>query len=226
VVGDDSGNWWLAASWRNNPAESLAGPAQRFTWPHRSELLVTVPDIPQGVTGVAFFAARQTSEPVRTDLHWVAEINQAARTVIIPSMSGTWSNDRAPVGESSFTDQQPGEIRSALGNFRVDGSGAGTWGPLEFHEDGTMSGLPKVASGHAAMTNQVAGQTTSMVVTLPVGLFSSTPTVLDTPNTSVPYTTVRGVSAGSITPDSFTLYVNRTNSTNTGVSWFAIERTD
>src|SRR5690606_3709464 len=47
VVGDDSGNWWLAASWRNNPAESLAGPAQRFTWPHRSELLVTVPDIPQ-----------------------------------------------------------------------------------------------------------------------------------------------------------------------------------
>src|SRR5690606_19316692 len=118
-------------------------------------------------------------------LHWVAEINQAARTVIIPSMSGTWSNDRAPVGESSFTDQQPGEIRSALGNFRVDGSGAGTWGPLEFHEDGTMSGLPKVASGHAAMTNQVAGQTTSMVVTLPVGLFSSTPTVLVTPNTSV-----------------------------------------
>ena len=225
VVGDDSGNWWLAASWRDDPAESLVGPAQRFTWPHRAELLVTVPDIPQGVTGVAFFAARQTSEPVRTDLHWVAEINQAARTVIIPSMSGTWSTDRAPVSVPSFTDQQPGEIRSALGNFQVDGLGAGTWGPLTFHDDGTMTGLPKVAAGYAAMTNQVAGQTTSMVVTLPAGLFTSAPSIQVTAATSVPYTTVRGVTASNASTDSFTLYVNRTNTTNTGVYWFAIDRT-
>ena len=225
VVGDDSGNWWLAASWRDNPAESLAGPAQRFTWPHRAELLVTVPDIPQGVTGVAFFAARQTSEPVRTDLHWVAEINEAARTVIIPSMSGTWSNDRAPVSVSSFTEQQPGEIRSMAGNFRVDGLGVGTWGPLEFHEDGSMTGLPKVAAGYAAMTDQVAGQTTSMVVTLPAGVFTSAPSIQVTAATSVPYTTVRGVTASNASTDSFTLYVNRTNTTNTGVYWFAIDRT-
>ena len=222
VVGDDSGNWWLAASWRNNPAESLAGPAQRFTWPHRAELLVTVPDIPQGVTGVAFFAARQTSEPVRTDLHWVAEINEAARTVIIPSMSGTWSNDRAPVSVSSFTDQQPGEIRSALGNFRVDGLGAGTWGPLEFHDDGTMTGIPRFAHGTVIVT-PVADSATSLDVTFPVGRFSSPPTVvvsLQTGNLKSAQNV--GVNYNLTTKDSFNVVLLRTNTTGTSINWVAV----
>ena len=225
VVGDDSANWWLSASWRNNPAESLAGPAQRFTWPHRSELLVTVPDIPQGVTGVAFFAARQTSEPVRTDLHWVAEINEAARTVIIPSMSGTWSNDRAPVSVSSFTEQQPGEIRSMAGNFQVNGLGAGTWGPLEFHEDGTMTGLPAVAGGRVSVPADDGTAGSPVTVTFPAGLFNSAPAVTLTADSSNP-SSISGVTVRSVTTTSADIRLLRTGSFNTVVHWVAIERTD
>lgn len=224
VVGDDSGNWWLAASWRNNPAESLVGPAQRFTWPHRAELLVTVPDIPQGVTGVAFFAARQTSEPVRTDLHWVAEINEAARTVIIPSVSGTWSNDRAPVSVSSFTDQQPGKIRSMAGNFRVDGLGVGTWGPLEFHDDGTMTGLPTVAAGRVMIPAGDGTAGNPVTVTFPAGRFRSAPSVTLTADSSSPSsisaTTVRNISATSMD-----VRLLRSGSIQTYVHWVAIDRT-
>ena len=225
VVGDDSGDWWLAASWRNNPAESLAGPAQRFTWPHRAELLVTVPDIPQGVTGVAFFAARQTSEPVRTDLHWVAEINEAARTVIIPSMSGTWSNDRAPVSVSSFTEQQPGKIRSMAGNFQVDGLGVGSWGPLEFHEDGTMTGLPAVAGGRVSVPADDGTAGSPVTVTFPAGLFNSAPAVTLTADSSSP-SSISGVTVRSVTTTSADIRLLRTGSFNTVVHWVAIERTD
>ena len=224
-VGDHATNWWLAASWRNNPAESLAGPAQRFTWPHRAELLVTVPDIPQGVTGVAFFAARQTSEPVRTDLHWVAEINEAARTVIIPSMSGTWSNDRAPVSVSSFTEQQPGEIRSMAGNFQVNGLGAGTWGPLEFHEDGTMTGLPAVAGGRVSVPADDGTAGSPVTVTFPAGLFNSAPAVTLTADSSSP-SSISGVTVRSVTTTSADIRLLRTGSFNTVVHWVAIERTD
>lgn len=222
VVGDDSGDWWLAASWRDAPAESLVGPAQRFTWPHRAELLVTVPDIPQGVTGVAFFAARQTSEPVRTDLHWVAETNEAARTVIIPSMSGTWPNDRAPVSESSFTDQQTGKIRSALGNFQVNGLGEGTWGPLEFHEDGSMTG--PYAAGIATV-EAVANTPTRVTVTFPAGRFQQVPMTIATPFSGVPGTVVQGVSISSVSEASVDVVLTRTNSVTTSVYWVAVERT-
>ena len=225
VVGDDSGNWWLAASWRNSPAESLVGPAQRFTWPHRAELLVTVPDIPQGVTGVAFFAARQTSEPVRTDLHWVAEINEASRTVVIPSMSGTWSNDRAPVSVSSFTDQQPGEIRSALGNFQVNGLGEGTWGPLEFHADGTMTGITPVAGGRVSIPADDGTAGNPVTVTFPVGLFRSAPAVTLTADSSNP-SSISGVTVRSATTTSVVIRLLRTGSFDTVVHWTAIERTD
>ena len=222
VVGDDSGDWWLAASWRDHPAESLAGPAQRFTWPHRSELLVTVPDIPQGVTGVAFFAARQTSEPVRTDLHWVAEINQAARTVIIPYLPSNWGGLRPPVSASSFTDSEPGELRSALGNFRVDGSGAGEWGPLQFHADGSMTG--PYAAGIATV-EAVANTPTRTTVTFPAGRFQQVPMTIATPFSGVPGTVVQGVSISSVSSTSVDVVLTRTNSVTTSVYWVAVERT-
>ena len=222
VVGDDSGNWWLAASWRNNPAESLAGPAQRFTWPHRSELLVTVPDIPQGVTGVAFFAARQDEEPERTDLHWAAEINQATRTVIIPYLPSNWGGLRPPVGESSFTDREPGEIRSAMGGFRVDGAGAGRWGPLEFHADGSMTG--PYAAGIATV-EAVANTPTRTTVTFPAGRFQQVPMTVATPFSGVPGTVVQGVSISSVSSTSVDVVLTRTNSVTTSVYWVAVERT-
>ena len=222
VIGDDSPDWWLAASWRDDPAESMVGPAARFTWPHRAELLVTVPDIPQGVTGVAFFAARQTSEPVRTDLHWAAEINHAARTVIIPYLPGNWSGLRPPVGESSFTDREPGEIRSALGNFRVDGAGAGRWGPLEFHADGSMTG--PYAAGIATV-EAVANTPTRVTVTFPAGRFQQVPMTIATPFSGVPGTVVQGVSISSVSTTSVDVVLTRTNSVTTSVYWVAVEGT-
>ena len=220
VVGDDSPDWWLAASWRDSPAESMVGPAARFAWPHRSELLVTVPDIPKGVTGAAFFVARQDEEPVRTDLHWAAEINHAARTVIIPYLPGNWSGLRPPVGESSFTDREPGEIRSALGNFRVDGAGAGRWGPLEFHADGTMTG--PYAHGTVVVT-PVANTSTALEVTLPAGRFSSPPTVVATLQTGNLNSAQNvGVNYQRTTKDSFEVVLLRNNTVVTSINWIAI----
>lgn len=223
VIGDDSPDWWLAASWRDSPAESMVGPAARFAWPHRSELLVTVPDIPKGVTGVAFFVARQDEEPVRTDLHWAAEINQAARTVIIPYLPSNWGGLRPPVGVSSFTDQQPGELRSALGNFRVDGMGAGAWGPLTFHQDGTMTGIPAVASGSVVIYPTSAGATTAVTVTLPAGRFTQPPIVVASAHAGS-LSQIEGVSAFNTTAATVDLYLRRTSTTGTTVNWIAMER--
>ena len=80
-----------------------------------------------------------------------------------------------------------------------------------------------MAAGSAVMTNQKAGETTDMTVTLPAGRFSKPPAVTATASTTVPFTTVRGVSVGYVTKDSFNVYVNRTTSTNTRVNWVAVE---
>lgn len=227
-IGDDSPDWWMAASWRDSPAESTVGPAARFTWPHRSELLVTVPDAPQGVSGVAFFVARQEGVPGRTDLHWAAEINQVASTVSIPYLPSNWAGLRPPVGESSFTDREPGELRSAKGGFRVDGSGAGQWGSFSFHGDGTVTGKGTVVSGHVEhpLLPRDDGSLSShdVTVTFPVGRFSSPPLIVMSQTNGLVSPVI---APESLTTDSFQLRVwNPHTSRNAGagtIYWAAIE---
>ena len=229
--GNNTDDWWIGNTWWDGVdggSQTTLGPATRFTWHHRAKINVRAVDPPRGAEGWLLYIARHTSTPGDDMFHWVwrLRVSDGNWAFTMPNVVSYWGGTEGPPASNTFPNATPGEIHSVLGNFRVDGTGAGEWGPLTFHADGSMSGLPKVASGYVAMTNQVAGQTTSMVVTLPVGRFSSNPSVLVTPSTSVPYTTVRGVAASGASPDSFTLYVNRTNTTNTGVAWIAIERTD
>ena len=226
-VGDHADDWWMAVSWRNDPAETLVGPATRFTYPHRAQLLVTVPDTPQGVSGIAFFVAKGESAPTRTQLHWAQEINHVAQTSLLPSLASKWAMLRNPVGTSSFTDSEPGEIRSALSGFRVDGTGAGEWGPLRFGADGSLRGAGTIITGQVEHPSITAGNLNSydVTITFPAGRFASPPVIMLSHTNGL----VSPVpSAGTVTKDSFQLRVwNPHETRNAGagtVYWAAIER--
>src|SRR5699024_10935379 len=60
----------------------------------------------------------------------------------------------APVGIAAFTppttnsfpNADPATLKSTNNKFEIKGDGSGHWGPLTFHADGTVTGVPKVAS--------------------------------------------------------------------------------
>lgn len=66
-----------------------------------------------------------------------------------------------------------------------------------------------------------SGTTTSATFTFPAGRFTSTPQLVCTPNTTVPYTTVRMFSGRATSSSGGIIYVNRTNATNTDFQWLA-----
>lgn len=67
-----------------------------------------------------------------------------------------------------------------------------------------------------------SGTTTSATVTFPSGRFDTTPMFVCTPDTSVPYTTVRMFGGSANSSTSATIYVNRTNATSTIFQWIAL----
>lgn len=222
-VGDDETDWWGAVAWASTDGTQVTpvGPATRFRYLRRSIIRRQNGEVPEGVERARFYLAKKSTPPAREDLHYVTHSDNPTMWSRVRRINDNWDTFATPVTNNTFITDNPGELRSAIGTFRVDGSGAGEWGPLAFHADGSMTGIPKVASGNALMTTQVANETSSMTVTLPVGMFQSTPVIVASSNTSVPFTTVRGVSVGNVTAESFNVYVNRTNTTNTQVAWIA-----
>lgn len=67
----------------------------------------------------------------------------------------------------------------------------------------------------------VANTPTSSAVTFQQA-YAENPTVIVSMASTVPYTTVRAVSAANITTSGFDAYVTRTNTTVTSVMWLAI----
>lgn len=219
--GPDTNDWWAALAWYDGTSETTIGPARRFTFMRRTDLRLSFGTPPEGAPAARVYLARKTTEPSRADFHLVGEVPTGAgqATIILPT---GWAQAATPPAANSFPNSTPGIIRSTLGQFEVDGLGAGTWGPLTFHEDGSMTGIPKIASGTVLMDAQVAGETSAMTVTLPAGMFQSAPDLVVSSNTAVPFTTVRGVSASNVTEESFRVHVNRTNATATWVAWIAV----
>lgn len=84
----------------------------------------------------------------------------------------------------------------------------------------TQIGNLLVCWGRVAIT-PTANTPTSRAVTFPKA-FSYTPAISVSALTTVPYTTVRGVSFADPSTTGFTAYVTRTNTTSTSLDWIAV----
>ena len=78
----------------------------------------------------------------------------------------------------------------------------------------------KLYFGKVTITPTAANETTSVTITLPSGMFTATPVILVSANTSVPEKVKTGYSDTSAT--SFKIYLNRTNTSATSVSYICI----
>nr|WSX79683.1 right-handed parallel beta-helix repeat-containing protein [Streptomyces sp. NBC_00899] len=88
--------------------------------------------------------------------------------------------------------------------------------------DGTPVGVATVtAGGRIVITPSAANTPTKVTVTFPAGLFTVAPVVVATAETSLPGNEVTGVGIGSRTPTQVDIWLTRTNTTATSVSWIA-----
>jgi hypothetical protein len=83
-----------------------------------------------------------------------------------------------------------------------------------------VSAVEQRAEGSVSIT-PVANTATSAYASFPSGRFSSTPSVVATAITTVPGTVVE-VGVSGVTTSGCYIYVNRTNTTQTGIYWHAI----
>lgn len=95
------------------------------------------------------------------------------------------------------------------------------WQKIVFED--RLSGMPKaMASGRETVT-PVANTQTTYAVTFPAGRFTVTPNVVLTADTTVMGSQVQGISVNNISTTGFTIYVLRTNATNTLIQWIATQ---
>lgn len=80
--------------------------------------------------------------------------------------------------------------------------------------------IPETQHGTATITPSAANTPTSLDITFNKA-FSGVPTVIVTPRTSVPGTTVLGVGVSAVTATGCKIWVTRTNVTDTIVNWIA-----
>ena len=81
--------------------------------------------------------------------------------------------------------------------------------------------IPEIQHGTVTITPSAANTPTSAAITFSK-TFSGTPNVIATARTSVPGTTVLGVGVSGISATGASIYVTRTNTTDTVVEWIAI----
>lgn len=102
--------------------------------------------------------------------------------------------------------------------------------PSRFYKDvyiqnsnGVFFKIPRIACGRETITPSAANTPTAVTITFPEGLFTSAPTVTVTPHSSGPGTTVLGVGIAETSAAGCKIYLTRTNTTATTVSWQAIQ---
>ena len=228
--GNNTDDWWIGNTWWDGVdggSQTTLGPATRFTWHHRAKINVRAVDPPPGVEGWILYIARHTSTPGDDLFHWVwrLQVSDGNWAFTMPNVVSYWGGTEGPPASNTFPNATPGEIHSVLGNFRVDGTGAGEWGPLTFHQDGSMTGIPKVAGGQVLIPAADGTAGNPVTVTFPAGLFQAQPAVTLTADSSSP-SSIQGVTVREATATSMDVRLLRTGSFNTVLHWTAIERTD
>lgn len=217
----DTNDWWATQTWLGaNGEETMASNAQRFTYMRRSELQVSGGEMPPGAVGSKLYLARKGTPANRADFHLLSEFaGPSGRVSVLPP---NWKTMAAPPAANTFTNTDPGLIKSRIGGFEARGDGSGTWGPLTFKPDGTMTGKGTVASGTLEQPSVPAnGGSIETVVTLPAGRFTTPPTII-AGGTNGRVTAI----AGDVTASSFRLlswnFTTSVANQNT-VSWIAVE---
>lgn len=225
-LGDNDRDWRVAIGWASEDGSSRtpAGPvSEPFRFLRRSRHSKTVTDMPDGVEVARFYYAKTEEPPDRTELHYVSFIRAGSARAWSGSLPESWASRSNPPEGNSYVTDAPGVLRSALGSFRVDGVGAGRWGPLEFHMDGSMSDSSRrIASGQISV-DATANVTMITTVTFPVGLFTREPILLITPRTDALSQTPL-VGSRNVTAESAQIAFRRSNAVTTLVNWLAIEQ--
>lgn len=99
-------------------------------------------------------------------------------------------------------------------------SGWTAWRKTIFEATGMVKAM---ATGTLVITPSAANTPTSQAVTFPAGRFTAAPNVQVCVLSTVPGSQVTGVGAFNPTTTGFDAYVTRTNTTNTTVSWSAVQ---
>lgn len=87
----------------------------------------------------------------------------------------------------------------------------------------SRAGLPTAMASGQVEVYPTANEISSASVVFPVGRFSITPNIVVAPMTQVPATTLQGFGYQQPTPSGFNVYVLRSNSTMTIISWVAVQ---
>ena len=125
-----------------------------------------------------------------------------------------------PPSTNTFPNADPATLKSTNDKFEVKGDGSGHWGNFNVDANGVMSGL--IVKGRVDITPDSANTAKRVTVNLPEGRFSKPPIVWAQLNTGVPHFCSLGVYQPSDT-NNFDMFLVRTNTTTTGVYWFAMD---
>lgn len=225
-TGDGESDWWAAYRWEavENGAlvsRSRISPPARFTWPRRARLKAIGSPLPVGVSGIGGAVAKKTSTPVRTDFRQTNTHYRPGEPVALWAyLNADWKTAGIPGDSNTFPTATPSSIASASSTFEVRGDGTGRWGPLTFNPNGTVTGVPKVASGVVRLNVPSDNGRVSATVTLPAGRFTTTPAIQVTARTRWPV--VHAATFIDETTTSFVVWARRDTAGPLDVAWTAI----
>ena len=225
-TGDGESDWWAAYRWEaveNGAlvARSRISPPVRFTWPRRARLKVIGSPLPVGVSGIGGAVAKKTSTPVRTDFRQTNTHYRPGEPVALWAyLNADWKTAGIPGDSNTFPTATPSSIASASSTFEVKGDGTGRWGPLTFNPNGTVTGVPKVASGVVRLNVPSNNGRVSATVTLPAGRFTTKPAIQVTARTAWPV--VHAATFIDETTTSFVVWARRDTAGPLDVAWTAI----
>ena len=124
---------------------------------------------------------------------------------------------KGPTGDTGPTGPNPTFASTSEARIGVDTSVALT--PASFKE------AIRMAVGTASCPSGAANSVRSVTVSMPSGVFTSTPRVLLCAKSTVPGTTMLGVAVASISTTGFTIYGCRKDTGSMNVDWIAIQAT-
>lgn len=225
TTGDDSPDWWVAYRWETDfdsdnalDYTSRISPPTRFTWPRRARLKALGSPLPVGVETIGGFTAKKATTPERTDFRRSFTSTQQGKSVAL------WhyldSETTVPAEVNTYPTATPSSIASASSTFEVKGDGTGRWGPLTFNPNGTVTGVPKVASGVVRLNVPSNNGRVSATVTLPAGRFTTKPAIQVTARTAWPV--VHAATFTDETTTSFVVWARRDTAGPIDVAWTAI----
>lgn len=225
TTGDDSPDWWVAYRWETDfnsdnalDYTSRISPPTRFTWPRRARLKALGSPLPVGVETIGGFTAKKATTPGRTDFRRSFTNTQQGKSVAL------WhyldSETTVPAEVNTYPTATPSSIVSASNTYEVNGDGSGRWGPLTFNPNGTVTGVPKVASGVVQLNVPSNNGRVSATVTLPAGRFTTKPAIQVTARTAWPV--VHAATFTDETTTSFVVWARRDTAGPLDVAWTAI----